>query len=108
MLSGGGRLIAMTTPQGRRGWFFEAWTRGGDAWQRTRINGSYRIIETTGSVLGNRPLQRLVEDAADAIRTRRAVGPDLAPARLTTSLPTAPSNRAARARRTRRVLVPAR
>jgi hypothetical protein len=33
----GGQLILMSTPNGRRGHFFEAWERGGDAWQRERI-----------------------------------------------------------------------
>jgi hypothetical protein len=33
---GGGRLIALTTPAGKRGWFFEAWTGDGN-WIRTRI-----------------------------------------------------------------------
>ena len=37
MLSSGGRLIAMSTPNGRRGWFYDAWRNGGDAWSRTRI-----------------------------------------------------------------------
>lgn len=31
-----GRLVALTTPFGRRGWFFEAW-ESGNAWTRTRI-----------------------------------------------------------------------
>jgi hypothetical protein len=34
--SGGGRLIALTTPAGKRGWFFDAWT-GGDDWHRTEV-----------------------------------------------------------------------
>jgi hypothetical protein len=33
---GGGRLIALTTPAGKRGWFFEAWTGAGD-WTRVRV-----------------------------------------------------------------------
>ena len=37
MLAAGGRLIAMTTPFGRRGWFHEAWSGGDAAWARTRI-----------------------------------------------------------------------
>ena len=28
--AGGGRLIALTTPAGKRGWFFDAWTGGND------------------------------------------------------------------------------
>jgi hypothetical protein len=34
--TGGGRLIALTTPAGKRGWFFESWT-GGDDWHRTSV-----------------------------------------------------------------------
>jgi Terminase large subunit, T4likevirus-type, N-terminal len=34
--SDGGRLIALTTPAGKRGWFFDAWT-GADDWHRTRV-----------------------------------------------------------------------
>jgi hypothetical protein len=33
---GGGRLIALTTPAGKRGWFFEAWT-GTENWTRIRV-----------------------------------------------------------------------
>jgi hypothetical protein len=33
---GGGRLIALTTPAGKRGWFFEAWYSGTD-WKRVRV-----------------------------------------------------------------------
>jgi len=33
---GGGRLIALTTPAGKRGWFFEAWT-GTQDWHRVRV-----------------------------------------------------------------------
>lgn len=32
-----GRLIAMSTPFGRRGWFFDAWQLGGSAWHRTKV-----------------------------------------------------------------------
>lgn len=33
----GGSLIALTTAFGQRGWFFDAWQKGGDAWQRIKI-----------------------------------------------------------------------
>jgi hypothetical protein len=33
---GGGRLIALTTPAGKRGWFFEAWT-GTEPWTRVCV-----------------------------------------------------------------------
>jgi hypothetical protein len=32
-----GQLIALSTPYGRRGWWYEAWENGGAAWQRVRI-----------------------------------------------------------------------
>jgi hypothetical protein len=37
LAAGGGRLIALSTPWGRRGWFFEAFEHGGEAWRRFRI-----------------------------------------------------------------------
>jgi hypothetical protein len=33
----GGRLICLSTPRGKRGFFYDAWTRGGDDWQRIEI-----------------------------------------------------------------------
>jgi hypothetical protein len=33
----GGQLIALSTPFGRRGWWYEAWEHGGKSWQRVRI-----------------------------------------------------------------------
>jgi hypothetical protein len=33
----GGRLICLTTPRGKRGFFHEAWSKGGDDWQRIEI-----------------------------------------------------------------------
>jgi len=35
----GGRLIALSTPWGKRGWFYEAWMSDED-WARTRITAS--------------------------------------------------------------------
>lgn len=32
-----GRLVALTTPFGRRGWFHEEWVKGGDAFTRTSV-----------------------------------------------------------------------
>lgn len=34
-----GRLIALTTPAGKRGWFYDAWTGDGD-WTRVRVPAS--------------------------------------------------------------------
>jgi hypothetical protein len=32
-----GRFIALSTPKGRRGWFYKTWIEGGDAWQRVSV-----------------------------------------------------------------------
>lgn len=36
----GGRLIGLSTPFGQRGWFFEEWTNGGDAWERIEVKAT--------------------------------------------------------------------
>jgi hypothetical protein len=36
---GGGRLISLTTPAGKRGWFYEAW-HGDNTWQRIKVSAS--------------------------------------------------------------------
>jgi hypothetical protein len=43
----GGRLVALSTPWGRRGWFFEAWTDPEQEWKRVKItaNECPRITE---------------------------------------------------------------
>jgi hypothetical protein len=35
-----GRLIAMSTPAGRRGWWFEAWQDGGESWERVQVDAT--------------------------------------------------------------------
>ena len=35
-----GRLIKMSTPNGQRGHFFEAWSKGGDEWERVEVPAS--------------------------------------------------------------------
>lgn len=35
-----GRLIAMSTPFGKRGWWYEAWANGGAAWERIEVNAT--------------------------------------------------------------------
>ena len=32
-----GRLVALTTPYGQRGWFYEAWANGEAYWERTLV-----------------------------------------------------------------------
>ncbi|RYG57150.1 terminase, partial [bacterium] len=36
----GGRLIALTTPFGKRGFFFDEWEKGGEAWRRVRVTAT--------------------------------------------------------------------
>ena len=33
----GGRLIALSTPYGKRGWWFTEWTQGGEGWLRVQV-----------------------------------------------------------------------
>ncbi|CAN5767367.1 hypothetical protein BH23CHL2_BH23CHL2_25010 [soil metagenome] len=33
----GGRIVALSTPWGKRGWWWQAWESGGDTWQRVQI-----------------------------------------------------------------------
>jgi hypothetical protein len=35
-----GRIIALSTPFGKRGFFYREWTEGGDGWERVRIPAS--------------------------------------------------------------------
>ena len=37
LATSGGRLIMATTPWFRRGFFFQQWTKGGDAWKRVKV-----------------------------------------------------------------------
>ena len=32
-----GRCIALTTPRGKRGWFYDEWTAGGGDWHRAKV-----------------------------------------------------------------------
>ena len=36
----GGRLIALSTPMGKRGWFHEKWTEGDPGWERVKVTAS--------------------------------------------------------------------
>jgi Terminase large subunit, T4likevirus-type, N-terminal len=52
-----GRFFALTTPAGKRGWFYEAWSRGED-WERVTVRGrdcpriSPAFLEEERSALG--------------------------------------------------------
>lgn len=55
----GGRLIALTTPFGKRGFFFDAWEDGGDEWERIKVTAaecpriSSEFIEEERRALGD-------------------------------------------------------
>ncbi len=36
----GGRLIALSTPWGKRGWFHHEWTEGGEGWRRVKVTAA--------------------------------------------------------------------
>ena len=35
-----GRIIGLSTPYGKRGWFYQEWANGGPAWERVRVPAS--------------------------------------------------------------------
>jgi hypothetical protein len=37
LITSRGSVLACSTPFGKRGWFYEAWERGGPAWERYRV-----------------------------------------------------------------------
>jgi Terminase large subunit, T4likevirus-type, N-terminal len=57
---GNGDLWMMSTPRGRRGFFYETWTHGGDAWTRIKATGpeceriSKEFLEEMRGALGSR------------------------------------------------------
>src|SRR5262249_45234295 len=40
MLSHGGRLVLLSSPFGRRGFYFESFVNGGESWERIRVPAS--------------------------------------------------------------------
>jgi hypothetical protein len=93
-----GRLVAASTPFGKRGWFFEEWERGtegksGLRWHRERITAyecprySREFLEEEKATMGERWFNQeylaIFEDAVGAVFSeediRAAVRPDLAP-----------------------------
>jgi hypothetical protein len=88
----GGRIVALSTPFGRRGWFYEAWTEGVD-WRRVRTPASAcprisaEFLATERQALGERWFRQEFEcsfEAAegqvfDAEQIRRAVRSDVQP-----------------------------
>jgi hypothetical protein len=55
----GGRLLALTTPKGKRGWFYEEWT-GSSSWKRVEVTAyecprlSEEYLEEERKALGDR------------------------------------------------------
>lgn len=89
----GGSLVALSTPFGKRGWFFDAWQDGGPAWQRVRVTApecpriSPEFLASEQQALGERWYRQeylcSFEDAVDAVFSadaiRRAVTPGVLP-----------------------------
>ncbi len=56
----GGRLVALTTPFGKRGFFHQEWTEGGPSWQRVKVTAydcpriSPAFLEQERAALGDR------------------------------------------------------
>ncbi len=55
----GGRMIALTTPFGKRGFFFDAWEKGGPEWERIKVTAhdcpriSAQFLEEERSTMGD-------------------------------------------------------
>jgi len=60
----GGALWLMSTPQGKRGFFWEAWERGGEEWQRVQVTAydcpriSDQFLEEERRAMGERRFRR--------------------------------------------------
>lgn len=39
LATSGGSIIALSTPFGKRGWWYDAWEHGGDTWERFTVTG---------------------------------------------------------------------
>lgn len=72
-----GRLIALSTPFGKRGWFFDEWEKGGDRWERIRVTAkqcpriSKEFLDDERLALGERWFNQeylcSFEDSIDAV-----------------------------------------
>lgn len=55
----GGRMVALTTPFGKRGFFFDAWEKGGAEWERIKVTAhqcpriSPQFLEEERAALGD-------------------------------------------------------
>jgi hypothetical protein len=78
----GGRLVALSTPFGKRGWFFEEWTGGGE-WGRVRVTAEEcpridpEFLAAERRALGERWYRQeylcSFEDTADAVFTHQHI-----------------------------------
>jgi hypothetical protein len=76
LATSGGRLVALSTPFGKRGWFFDEWS-GGGPWQRVRVTApecpriSPAFLAEERAALGERWFKQeylcSFEDAIDAV-----------------------------------------
>ena len=72
----GGRLVALSTPFGRRGWFFDEWERGSE-WKRVRVTASQcprisqKFLDAEEKALGERWFRQeyycTFEESIDAV-----------------------------------------
>lgn len=58
MASGKTRLIVLSTPFGKRGWFYEEWT-GNDIWEKILVTAPVRIVD--GQLVQPEPEERFAE-----------------------------------------------
>lgn len=72
-----GRLVALSTPFGKRGWFFDTWEEGGPAWRRVKVTApecprhSSEFLEEERLSLGgrwyNQEYECVFADAIDSV-----------------------------------------
>lgn len=78
-----GRMVAMSTPAGPRGWWWEAWTNGGPGWERTEVPAtvvpriSADFLEAERRSLGRWAFQAEYECAFAAIESAVFTADDL-------------------------------
>ncbi len=79
----GGRLVAMSTPAGPRGWWWQEWTEGGPQWHRTMVPAtavpriSAEFLEAERRSLGTWAYQAEYECAFTALESAVFTADDL-------------------------------
>jgi len=79
----GGRLIALSTPWGQRGWWHDSWVNGGESWERTHVTAydcpriSPAFLEEERQTLGAWHFEQeylgIFKDAVDAVFSHETV-----------------------------------